>query len=374
MDYDEILELFSNPAQHVVFSTQEDLDSSLLDNSDDFLSIANCGVFPVNGLHSTTDRSVGSVDVVLPDGTDLGSLVLTRGREVNAFSELTLQEFLAYLMDVPAGSFGITGYIFSQDYFVTASQMGLRYQNEFFNTAPLWGGFSHLPPPALSQVTVHNLVAVSGIITPSTHHIEAFSRYAHASSPLDRFLRLYHCVELLFDAITVLRIKALPQDLRGLSVILSDHEASEISRLNMISKNYIHRPESVAKQFCSLWQYADIAEKVFQTHSKKGNPLNPEGDHTRWPKLLLELERGHFSEREWKAGGFLKDNESYSSLVKSLASYWVYRVRCSIAHSRIGEYILEDSDQDFIIGFAEPLLLEVCQQIFTSQDLSDLIR
>lgn len=373
MTHEEILELFSAPTAHTIFSTQEDLDTSLLDEGSDFLIIGSYGVFPVKGVHSTTCRSGGLVDVALADGSDLGSLVFTCGRDIDSFSGLTLQEFLAYLVDVPADLFGCGGYTISQDYFVSAAEMGHEYRAHFFDTAPLWGGFSHLPPPVINEIVVENLVAVPGIVTPSTHHIEAFSRYAHATSPLDRFLRLYHCVELLFDAITVFKIKALPQDIRGLSAILSDHESSEMSRLKMISKNFIHNPENIANLFCSLRQHTDVAEKVFQTHSKKGNPLAPDGDPTKWPRLISQLEQENFSEQDWRACGVLKQNENYGAFVTTLASYWIYRVRCSIAHSRIGEYILEDADQGFVVEFAEPLLLEFCRQVFTSQDLNDLI-
>lgn len=373
MTYDEILELFTSPTTHPILSTQEDLDINRLEAGSGFLIIGSYGVFPVKGVHSTTSRSRGLVDVALPDGADLGSLVFTRGYIIDSFNELTLQEFLAYLVDVPADSFGNLPYAISQDYFVSAAEMGHDYRVNFFDTAPLWGGFSHLPPPVINKVVIENLIAVSGIIKPSTHHIEAFSRYAHATSPLDRFLRLYHCVELLFDAITVFKIRALPQDIRGLSAILSDHESSEMGRLKMISKNFIHRPENMAAFFCSLGQHNDVGEKVFQTHSKKGNPLSPDGDSTRWSQLVSQLEQGKFSEQEWRDAGVLKQNEAYTAFVTNLASYWIYRVRCSIAHSRIGEYILEDADQGFVVGFAEPLLLEFCRQVFTSQDLNDLI-
>ena len=373
MTHDEILELFSAPTTNAIFSTQEDLDINLLDEGSDFLIIGNYGVFPVKGVHSTTSRAGGFVDVALPDGSDLGSLVFTRGRNIDSFSGLTLQEFLAYLVDVPANLFGSGGYTISQDYFVSAAEMGHIYREFYFDTAPLWGGFSHLPPPAINEVVVENLIAVSGIVTPSSHHIEAFSRYAHATSPLDRFLRLYHCVELLFDAITVFKIKALPQDIRGLSAILSDHESSEMGRLKMISKNFIHNPEKIANFFCSLSLHTDVAEKVFQDHSKKGNPIGPDGDSTRWSRLISQLEEEKISEQEWRTANVLKQNEDYGSFVTTLASYWIYRVRCSIAHSRIGEYILEDSDQGFVVEFAEPLLLEFCRQVFTSQDLRDLV-
>jgi hypothetical protein len=57
MVFEEILEVFTDPNPHPVFSSQEDLDCSQLLESQDFLTISGCGVFPVKGVNSTFDTA-----------------------------------------------------------------------------------------------------------------------------------------------------------------------------------------------------------------------------------------------------------------------------------------------------------------------------
>ena len=51
-------------------------------------------------------------------------------------------------------------------------------------------------------------------------------------------------------------------------------------------------------------------------------------------------------------------------LIINIATYWIYRVRSSIAHSRIGEYVMSTSDEEFVVEIAEPLLRSVLVQVF----------
>ena len=54
----------------------------------------------------------------------------------------------------------------------------------------------------------------------------------------------------------------------------------------------------------------------------------------------------------------------YNKFIYTITAYWIYRIRCSIAHSKIGEYILTRDNEEFIVEFAEPLLKEVLIQFY----------
>ena len=54
----------------------------------------------------------------------------------------------------------------------------------------------------------------------------------------------------------------------------------------------------------------------------------------------------------------------YNNLIPKVCSYWIYRIRSSIAHNKFGEYIMDNDDEDFIVNFAEPLLKEMVLQSF----------
>ena len=59
-----------------------------------------------------------------------------------------------------------------------------------------------------------------------------------------------------------------------------------------------------------------------------------------------------------------RSNEEYSKLIIDIAVYWIYRIRCSIAHNRIGEYVMSIDDEEFVVNVVEPLLKEVLIQLF----------
>jgi hypothetical protein len=70
----------------------------------------------------------------------------------------------------------------------------------------------------------------------------------------------------------------------------------------------------------------------------------------------------------------VKNAEEYKTLLLKVTGYWIYRIRSSIAHNKIGEFIMEDIHQEFVVEIGEELLLEVIKQIFSSQIFHDDIQ
>lgn len=277
------------------------------------------------------------------------------------------------MADVPCDKFGEVGHVFSKDFLVISGNSAPEYDRDLRGTSDIWGGFSHLAPPSSTGAPISNIVANSRISVPSLHHSEAFARYTYARNPFERFLRLYHCIELLFDTITVLRVKQLTNDIRELPTILAAHGTKEVDRLISISSDFIHRHDALAQKLTLISGHEDIAKKIFDDHSKHGNPIAPTSNPPRWARVVESLSAGICSEQELKDRGALKQQEDYNTFISRISGYWIYRVRCSIAHNRIGEFILTDAETSFVEDFAEPLLLEFCSQIFSSQALKDLL-
>lgn len=373
MRADEIEDVFTSGDFEQVFATQEDFAPGAVVDHDHYLEISGVGAFPVYAISSKSSRDTKSIDVNHEDGRDLGQLLLIKGTKLDSFYDLSAAEFLAYLADVPRDKFGELGYIFSNDFLVTSDVGALEYDGELRATSDLWGGFSHYPHQPSPVKPFISIGANSKISVPSEHHSEAFARYTYAQNPFERFLRLYHCVELLFDTITVLKIKKLTADIRGLSQILSSHGGKEVDRLIAISNEFIYDHELLAQNLIKVSGYQALAKKVFDDHSKDGNPIAPSANPPRWTSVVSNLSAGRFTESDLKSNGALKEKEDYKAFISKLSAYWIYRVRCSIAHSRIGEFILTNSDAGFVEDFAEPLLLEFCSQIFSSQALKDLL-
>ncbi|WP_143456033.1 hypothetical protein [Novacetimonas hansenii] len=355
-----------------IFDTQESFDITHVVDHLHFLEVSQLGIFPVFAISSRRDRSVRIADIIHEDGRSIGQLFLAKNSSIEDFYELSLVEFLAYLCDVDRGDFGNIGHIFSKDYLVTGDVSPFDYDQSLRPSSDIWGGFSHYVRPLESRIPFQDITANSKILVPSAHHSEAFARYTYAQTSFERFLRLYHCVELLFDTITVSRIKKLGPDIRSLSAILSSHESKEVDRLIAISNDFISDPELLARRLTNIADYQDISKIIFDDYSKNGNPIAPNANPPRWSSMITSLSAGRYKETDLKADGAIKNHENYHQFIAKLSAYWIYRVRCSIAHNRIGEFILTDADSDFVACFAEPLLLEFCIQIFSSTNLADL--
>lgn len=355
-----------------IFGTQENFDITHVADHTHFLEVSQLGIFPVFAISSRRDRSVRIADITHEDGRSIGQLFLAKDSVIEDFYELSLVEFLAYLFDVDRDDFGNIGHKFSKDYLVTGDVSPFDYDQLLRPASDIWGGFSHHVRPPDSRIPFQNIAANSKILVPSSHHSEAFARYTYAQTSFERFLRLYHCVELLFDTITVSRIKKLGSDIRSLSAILSSHESKEVDRLIAIANDFICDPELLASRLIHVAEYQDISKIIFDDYSKHGNPIAPSANPPRWDRVITSLSTGRYKEIDLKTDGAIKNQENYRQFIAKLSAYWIYRVRCSIAHNRIGEFILTDADSDFVACFAEPLLLEFCIQIFSSTDLRDL--
>jgi hypothetical protein len=59
-----------------------------------------------------------------------------------------------------------------------------------------------------------------------------------------------------------------------------------------------------------------------------------------------------------------KQQAKYHEGLLKFTAYCIYRIRSSIAHHKIGEYLMTHQDEAFMINFAEPLIDEVISHCF----------
>ncbi|MBX3543562.1 hypothetical protein [Chelatococcus sp.] len=314
-------------------------------------------------------RINGQIDLEILDesGASLGALCLTAkliGKQPDTF---TRWQYVAYLADVEALGAG-QPHTFQKNYLILLDSYYSEYAKKYYVSAPVWGGFSHSPPPApISQDRV-SLTARAGIIFPTKFHDMAFSRYVSASNAFERFLRLYHTLELIFDYIVFKSIQKLNEDLEGYGKLSRSHGKSELERLRYILSEYCDDCEGIAARFVALANFEPIATAIFQTHTKDGNPLSDEG---KWSAMVEACRAGQTTKADFKRFAISKDHE-YETKIVGVAAYWIYRVRSSIAHSRVSEFLFLDADEQFIVDFAEGVLEEVVRQVFSSRKLLEL--
>ena len=197
---------------------------------------------------------------------------------------------------------------------------------------------------------------------PTALHKAALEHAVQASHPFERYLKYYHQLELLFDWIVIKKIQALQDDLQGAAKLISSYQSGDLPRLKSLIGNYCNDARKVYSLLAHVTSYSATGMSIFQDYGKDGNPLKD-----TWSEMHTELSRGYFVAPITK--GIPKEQDKYNKLILDIAAYWIFRIRCCIAHQRIGEYLLSQNDETFVVEFGEPLLLGVIGTLLANQDL-----
>jgi hypothetical protein len=107
------------------------------------------------------------------------------------------------------------------------------------DSAPLWGGFFHERDSfvlcSAYQVNPQKIIARPEIQLPTNYHIESCIRSVVQPYAFERFLKLYHLLELVFDWNLVVQIQNLGNNLQGIGQILNQYSSNkDIERLNKL--------------------------------------------------------------------------------------------------------------------------------------------
>ncbi|NLR57641.1 hypothetical protein HGH93_06000 [Chitinophaga polysaccharea] len=300
-------------------------------------------------------------DISLEDGTIIGTLCIKPLNSILEYSFITEAKYISYLNDVSVSQFHSNDFLLQNSYaLIKHSYIQLYYEN-FYDTAPLWGGFFHnrRSVPILGKENhPTQIIAVKEISYPSDIHRITAIRAILEPFTFERFLKKYHQIELLSDLDVVNRIRRLKKDLYGIGNLLSEVSSNELNRLKLILKNRIQDYDTLSKDLHKVVVYKDIAEDIFQNFAKSGNPI------TDNVEFLAIMALSSFDETSIKTIRKKITKEKYEDFICDLAAYWIYRIRCSIAHQKIGEYIISPGQEDFLLFFAEPMIDNLLLQIF----------
>lgn len=347
----------------------EGVDPSTATGRDGYLIVGGLVAIPISHVNASV-RTEDDLEFRDEAGVQLGTICFSRRLiEVDPMT-LTRWQYVAYLADVSATALDVP-HTFQSDYLVLDEPFLDEYVANYLDSAPLWGKFSHVAMPAtVMQPTREVVIGLSAIVLPTDHHRQAFGRYVQARSGFDRFLKLYHCLELLFDYVILKRMRAVGNDLAGFEKIISAYSVNEQERLRYLIANYCDNKAELFPKYYPLSPHEDRATEIFQSHSKGGNPLEQD---VIWPRFLKLCADGQLTDANMKRDKLAVDETSRDKLATNLSAYCIYRVRSSIAHSRVGEFLLLDSDEELVVTFAEPLLLEVVSQIFSNEALKAVL-
>jgi hypothetical protein len=347
----------------------EDVDPLTARLEDQYLVVSGRVAMPLDGVAWSLDRSD---DILIRDdlGAPLGVLCLVAGRGPKLPAEMTRYQYTALLADAPDAKALLGPARISRDYVIIYEAELARYLEHYRDGSALWGGFHHGEAPAYPTGGVTEIKARRGIVVPTPHHLKSLLLLTRSTNPREQFLRTYHLIELLFDYVTYRRFVKAGNDLAGFGKIMSAYQRSELERLKSIIKDFCRDLDAVAAHMASLEPFLARAEEMFQTLGKDGNPLK---EDKRWTAFRSLVEAGTVDRPQAATSGLAKGAAQFDETISGLAAYQIYRLRSSIAHSRIGEYLLTDEDDAMISDFGLPLLGEVAGQVFSSTSLAELV-
>jgi hypothetical protein len=282
------------------------------------------------------------------------------------------QLFAAYLYDVKVDDFKaqIDKKII-KNYLVVKSDKLTDYMSQYYESSGIWGGYIHedlqrIPKP--NTQTISEIYAIANLKLPTDWHKESIIRAIQQPFAFERFLKNYHLLELLFDWQTMKNISEsyINNAFESAAEALRTYERTDIERIKYVIKERYKAIDPIVAKLNKIIAFQAIAKDIFYKYEKKeSNPLK---------KGIPEFDEILAKEDLFKESSFTIINNGrtkltvqpdYNTFIINLASYWIYRIRSSIAHSKIGEYQLSYRDEAFMVEFAEPLLQEVITQCFT---------
>lgn len=278
--------------------------------------------------------------------------------DINSLNETT---YSAFLIEYPTEAIQESNYKFSYDYVVIKKSKLKEYLEDYKKKSSVWGGYFHiedLPNNNFNKTkSFTELVAIKDINIDRSFYWDILELILVEANPFNRFLKLYHLIEMQFDIHTAVKINSLliaGNKEREISTTLKDYSREDIERLKSL---FILKLDcnSFIPLLDNVIRFKATADSLFYDYGKESNPLKQ--------KKQFDTIVGKGSFNSQNVNHVLGHNK-FNEIVPRLIAYWIYRIRSSIAHNKLGEYLMTVNDEDFIIEFAEPLLRKVIIQCY----------
>jgi hypothetical protein len=248
-----------------------------------------------------------------------------------------------------------------------------EYIANYMDGCELWGGFSHKEQARNQSLIVEEIKAYKGIRYPTDEQKNKILDSVHSNNSFDRFLKKYQLIELLYDYILIARLRTIDPSLSHFRHTMNSYTKDECETLKEIINTYVDEPSKYLSVLYDSSNYEDVVLDIFKKHSKDSNPLK---DDTNWDRFWLAVQSQKLSfadvvgNQEYRFNKDChKDTAPYNKGLNNIIAYWIYRVRCSIAHYKIGEFIFSSEHEEFVVKIVEKLLDEVLFQIFSNDEL-----
>lgn len=342
-------------------------------------------VFPIKGYSSSLNLE-SDIPLYGTDGEEIGIICIPNGKKLSLFSGLTnpmiiclIMDFLLLEDDDSSSDIFLEKIEFSQsnEYLISSScvlvesQFSNSYEYKYKNSSAIWGGFTHDDLRNSHKMTVKSLSVIDRIEIPTNEHQIKLSESIFSSNGFDRFLKKYHLLELLYDYLCIAKLRTVDNGLLEYRGIMVEYSKDDIINLKKMFSLYVLDVEVICDFIMNSTEFKDKMNLIFQVHSKDSNPLKVDAN---WKKFWFLVENRNLTKDNFDTKNNKIGNKSFNETVLEICAYWIYRIRCSIAHNKIGEFIFSPCDERFIVEFAERIIDIVSAQIFSNSDLIRLIK
>jgi hypothetical protein len=307
------------------------------------------------------DRN-NTIDIKYESGTNIGEIKFLKDRKVEDIEGLPNDEKICFYIDYDQEYIVDQSHTFKFDYIILRKRYFNKYKSSYKKTSSIWGSFFHIDdkPNIIfdKKKTTNSLSVSSNLKIRNSIYKDNLFLSINEPNPFNRFLKLYHLLELQFDMHTAQKIKALVEEgnkEKEISGKLKEYTREEINRLISIIRERCIDLVSLTNTMNTIEPFKEKAIKIFYQYGKESNPLRRTNDF----RAIID-EEGKFGNQAFVES----QGHNYNIIIPKICAYWIYRVRSSIAHNKFGEYIMDKNDEEFIVEFAEPLLKEVVTQCF----------
>lgn len=330
-----------------------------------FLKLDDYVIHRVELLNNSYDETVLNTTLKL-SGVAIGDLFYIRNQTFE-ISNLSDSLFYIFLAECDVSDLQLSDYTFKYDYLLVHKDFIDEFHLKFSDSAVVWGGFK-----ISEDVNVINYYKKQIPFIEIGEELKELDLYAKDSiyraleqkSAFERFLKLYHLLELEFDYSLIKKIKDLDVSTESnrIGTLLNDYSRTELDRLFELITTSCVDVNALAQKLNLIKPFQSLGEEMFINFGKGGKANYSLADVNKYNSLLADTD-SFISSTSVK--NFAKVNEvEYDKFIHYITAYWIYRIRCSIAHFKIGEYILTRDKEDFIVEFAEPLIKEVLLQFY----------
>lgn len=370
-------------------SSKDGLGVTILEEIEDDVICSEYVAFEVTSVASYM-RNNEHMDIFDEEGNEMAYLIIGNYKsiEIQSSSNWLVATVLYYLLRDQLDN-GAEDVVIRPDFessyaiedrsliFVKLEQIE-NFERDYKQGCEIWGNFSLARVHKTQAETATGITARPNVKLPTQEHkIKAY--YAVTSeNAFTRFLNKYHIIELLFNYQLVARLRVARSDISEFRDIMESYSSGkEIESLKNIICNYVNDTSTLIEKIYKFSNFKGICEKIFQQSNKESNLLKAnENWEAFWNALSAQkLQRVDVAaDKQYKfSSGKEKSDGEYKNVMCTIVAYWIYRIRCSIAHNKISEFIFSDSDEDFIFEAAEPLLDEVLVQLLANQDLAGVL-